>query len=307
MTRGRLGTSSGRRTRCSWAACRRPSRAVASMLVRRRAIPPRDPAPAVRGRRPRRLRRASRWSTPPRDGDAVARRRAGGVDRLPRRGLPLRAAACRLTLARADAGPAAVTLRLDDPLGGPVLASRAAVACAGGRYDWHRGRRARSPRPATGRRDLYVVFDEPGTGLRDLVVHRMPVTAGPRRRRAAGAGHDRRRGPARRRRAEHGVLCAQWQAGDLRDHPAARARERPGAGLPPARRRAGAGQQPVERHRAGAAAAGRHAPAGADAVRRRRWSPPRAGSTTTCCWSPPTRVRPGCAGSRPARWSTGWC
>jgi beta-glucosidase len=63
-------------------------------------------------------------------------------------------------------GPATVTLRLDDPLGGPVLATVAAT-CGGGRYRWCAASAPVSG--AVGRRDLYVVFDEPGTGLRDLV------------------------------------------------------------------------------------------------------------------------------------------
>ena len=58
-----------------------------------------------------------------------------------------------------------MTLRLDDPLGGPVLATVWA-AVPGGRYQWCS---VSAPvADVTGRRDLYVVFDEPGTELRDL-------------------------------------------------------------------------------------------------------------------------------------------
>jgi beta-glucosidase len=105
----------------------------------------------------------------PVDGDAVRAVEAGGWVAFHDVDLAAAPSACRLTLARAATtvdGPATVTLRLDDPLSGPVLATVAAN-CHGGRYHWCAA--AAPVSGAAGRRDLYVVFDEPGTGLRDLV------------------------------------------------------------------------------------------------------------------------------------------
>jgi beta-glucosidase len=93
-----------------------------------------------------------------------------------------------LTVARATDGPAVLTLRLDDPLGGPVIGT-ARASCQGGPYGW-------TPvvtpvAPVTGRRDLYVVFDEPDVRLRDLSFgvdpEPAPATTG-------GAPAERRRG-----------------------------------------------------------------------------------------------------------------
>jgi beta-glucosidase len=59
-----------------------------------------------------------------------------------------------------------VTLRLDDPLGGPVIAD-ATVVCVGGPYEWSEV--SVPVLGAAGRRDLYVVFEEPDTRLRELM------------------------------------------------------------------------------------------------------------------------------------------
>jgi len=74
-------------------------------------------------------------------------------------------AAWRVALSRDDDGPAAVTLRLDDPLAGPVIAT-ATTVCTGGRHEW--ADVVAPMGPAAGRRDLYLVFDEPGVNVRDL-------------------------------------------------------------------------------------------------------------------------------------------
>jgi beta-glucosidase len=99
------------------------------------------------------------------DGDAVRATEPGAWVAFHDVDLDAGPPACRLTVARAAPGPAGVTLRLDDPLGGPVLATVRA-ACPGGRYGWHPV--AAAVPAVRGRRDLYVVFDEPDTCLRDL-------------------------------------------------------------------------------------------------------------------------------------------
>ncbi len=74
-------------------------------------------------------------------------------------------AECTAELSRVGAGPATVTLRLDDPLDGPVIGALTA-ACRSGRYGFVA---ARTPlRGAAGVRDLYAVFDAPGVTLRTL-------------------------------------------------------------------------------------------------------------------------------------------
>jgi beta-glucosidase len=72
---------------------------------------------------------------------------------------------CAAELSRVGAGPAAVTLRLDDPLDGPVIGVLTA-ACRSGRYEFVTART--SLRGAAGVRDLYAVFDAPGVTLRAL-------------------------------------------------------------------------------------------------------------------------------------------
>jgi beta-glucosidase len=151
----------------------------ATFTVEGTDVPPRDPARPMRAVDHDDAAGVALVDASPVDGDAVRAVEAGGWVAFHDVDLSAAPSTCRLTLARAEddsasAAPAAVTLRLDDPLGGPVLAT-ATAACSGGRYDWCA---ASAPVfaavftavfAAAGRRDLYVVFDEPGTGLRDLV------------------------------------------------------------------------------------------------------------------------------------------
>lgn len=69
---------------------------------------------------------------------------------------------CRVSLSRTGDGPAGVTLRLDDPLAGPVIATVTAT-CRGGRYSWSDA--IADVVDADGVRDLYAVFDAPGVTL----------------------------------------------------------------------------------------------------------------------------------------------
>jgi beta-glucosidase len=105
------------------------------------------------------------------DGDAVAAAEPGGWIAFHDMDFSAAPTTGSLAVARVPAGPAVLTLRLDDPLGGPVIGT-ARASCAGGPYDW-------TPvvtplAPVTGRRDLYVVFDEPGVRLRSLSFMRRP-------------------------------------------------------------------------------------------------------------------------------------
>ena len=221
--------------------------------------------------------------TPP-QGDAVERGRVaapgsafGDVDFGPGAG------ACRARVSAVDDRTAIVTLRLDDPLAGPVIGTFC-VPCPGGRYAWVE---ASTPvEGASGVRDLYAVFGSAGIGLDtlDLRAAMTTVKRGSERTPAHRRGDHHRRRPARRRGAEHGVLCAQRQAGHLGLDPAAGAGQHPHPRLPPARRRAVAGQQPGQRHRAGAAAAVGHAPARPHAVRQLGGHHRPPAPTTTSCW-----------------------
>ncbi|HEY2670894.1 MAG TPA: glycoside hydrolase family 3 C-terminal domain-containing protein [Rugosimonospora sp.] len=75
------------------------------------------------------------------------------------------AAECAAELSRIGGGPVRVTLRLDDPLDGPVIGALAAT-CRSGRYEFAS---AHTPlRGAAGVRDLYAVFEAPGVTLRTL-------------------------------------------------------------------------------------------------------------------------------------------
>ncbi len=73
---------------------------------------------------------------------------------------------CTATMSTVDAGPARVTLRADDPLDGPVIATLVAD-CAGDRYAWTAA--STSIQPVTGPVDLYAVLGAPGVCLRDLI------------------------------------------------------------------------------------------------------------------------------------------
>jgi beta-glucosidase len=78
---------------------------------------------------------------------------------------------CAAELSRAGGGPAAVTLRLDDPLDGPVIGAPA-TTCRPTRYAFATARAALDG--ATGVRDLFVVFDAPGVTLRTLTFEARP-------------------------------------------------------------------------------------------------------------------------------------
>jgi beta-glucosidase len=138
-----------------------------SILVEGTAIPPRDPARLIRAVDHDDYAGVTLVDAAPAAGDAVAATEPGGWIAFHDVLFPDGAATCRLSVTRVGAGTAAVTLRLDDPLGGPVLAT-VAVACDGDPYAWTA---VEVPVPgAGGRRDLYVVFEEPDTRLRDLVL-----------------------------------------------------------------------------------------------------------------------------------------
>jgi beta-glucosidase len=62
-------------------------------------------------------------------------------------------------------GPGTLTLRLDDPLDGPV-AGRLDVPRTAGRYAWFEA--GGDLRGAAGRHDLYLVFDTEGTAVSRL-------------------------------------------------------------------------------------------------------------------------------------------
>ena len=72
---------------------------------------------------------------------------------------------CAVELSRGGRGPAGVTLRLDDPLDGPVLGA-AHANCTAGRYQWETATTGVSG--ADGVHDLFVVFDAAGVHLRGL-------------------------------------------------------------------------------------------------------------------------------------------
>jgi len=134
-----------------------------TLAVAGETIPPRDPAslPAVdfddyTG--------VALVDADPVAGDAVAATEAGAW--LCFAGVALDAlTSCAVELARTGSGPAGVTLRLDDPLDGPVIGA-ARATCTGGRYQWETG--TTEIAGAGGVRDLFVVFDAAGVHLRCL-------------------------------------------------------------------------------------------------------------------------------------------
>jgi beta-glucosidase len=140
-------------------------RCTAEFYVAGEAIPPRSPAslPAIdfddyAG--------VALVDADPVSGDAVAATETGGwlcfanvrLDGVSN---------CTVELARAGAGPAGVTLRLHDPLDGPVIAVAQAM-CRGGRYLWETATTAVAEAGAGGVHDVFVVFDAPGVHLRGL-------------------------------------------------------------------------------------------------------------------------------------------
>ncbi|GAA5197521.1 glycoside hydrolase family 3 protein [Rugosimonospora acidiphila] len=106
----------------------------------------------------------------PERGDAVTATEPGGWICFDGTDFGDGAARCRAELARVGSGPAAVTLRLDDPLDGPVVGALA-TECRSGRYGFAT---ATAPCAARGIRDLYAVFDAPGVALRTLSFEALP-------------------------------------------------------------------------------------------------------------------------------------
>ena len=137
-----------------------------SVLVDGTVIPPRDPTRVTRAADHDDYAGVTLVDAAPSAGDAVAATEPGGWIAFHDTDLGSDPGSCRLALARTHAGTAAVTLRLDDPLGGPVIAT-ATVTCVGGPYEWSAV--SVPVLGAHGRRDLYVVFEEPDTRLRELM------------------------------------------------------------------------------------------------------------------------------------------
>jgi beta-glucosidase len=138
-------------------------RATAALDVAGESIPPRSPAalPAVdfddyAG--------VELVDADPVRGDAVAATEPGGW--LCFAGVALDGVwRCAVELSRSGRGPAGVTLRLDDPLDGPVIGA-ARADCTAGRYRWETATTEVSG--ADGVHDLFVVFDAAGVHLRGL-------------------------------------------------------------------------------------------------------------------------------------------
>jgi beta-glucosidase len=99
------------------------------------------------------------------DGDAVGAVESGGWITYEGVDFGAGVSTCRVRATRPASDPGTVTLRLDDPLRGPVVATLT-VPTTSGRYDW-----ARVSAPvggATGVHDLYLVFDAAGTRVAEL-------------------------------------------------------------------------------------------------------------------------------------------
>ena len=143
-----------------------------------------------------------------------ARPKSGGVDRV--RGRRLRAGRERPA---GSGSPAPATTAGRDAAAGRSAARARCIGTwpraygPGGRYAWEEPLRRRCParpEPARPLRGLLRARGRPRVAF-DV----RAVTAAP----PAECVHHHRRRPARRGRAEHGVLCAQWQAGDLGRRP----------------------------------------------------------------------------------------
>jgi beta-glucosidase len=128
-------------------------------------IPPRDPGLPLAAADHDDYAGVTLVDAGPDRGDAVTALQAGGWLAFQDLDFGTGYATCRLALSRTGEGPASVTLRLDDPFTGALLAVASAV-CGGDRYDW--AEVSVPVRYATGRGDLYVVFDEAGVNLRGL-------------------------------------------------------------------------------------------------------------------------------------------
>jgi beta-glucosidase len=101
----------------------------------------------------------------PDGGDAVSATEPGGWLAFAGVDFGTGPAGCRVSLSRTGDGTAGLTLRLDDPIAGPVIGT-ASADCRGGRHAWTETTVRISG--ATGVRDLYAVFDTPGVNLRTL-------------------------------------------------------------------------------------------------------------------------------------------
>jgi beta-glucosidase len=106
----------------------------------------------------------------PEQGDAVAATEPGGWVLFSDVAFDAAPESVRVVLSRAATGPAEVTLRLDDPLDGPVIATVTAD-CSGGRYGWTEV--VAPVLGADGRRDLFAVFGAAGVHLRELTFQGM--------------------------------------------------------------------------------------------------------------------------------------
>jgi beta-glucosidase len=105
----------------------------------------------------------------PEHGDAVVATEPGAWIAIVGVDFGAGAGSCRARVSATDDRTAVITLRLDDPLEGPVIGSLS-VACTGGRYSWVEAHTALDG--ATGVRDLYVVFDAAGVALDTLAFAR---------------------------------------------------------------------------------------------------------------------------------------
>ncbi|MFC6079965.1 glycoside hydrolase family 3 C-terminal domain-containing protein [Sphaerisporangium aureirubrum] len=114
------------------------------------------------------------------------------------------AAGCALTVTSTEGG--VLTLRLDDPLFGPV-AGALSVAPARDRYDLVSV--ACPLAGAAGVHDLYVVFENEGVTVSELVFTEAAVPA-------EGGARGTRGIPAAEGRAGHGAPSAQWPQGPVR-------------------------------------------------------------------------------------------
>jgi beta-glucosidase len=99
----------------------------------------------------------------PTGGDAVGAAEAGAWISFADVAFDGPLAAVRIRVSRVDMGRAVVTLRLDDPIAGPVVAE-VREDCGPDRHAWHDVVVPVTP-DLSGRHDLYVVLAEPGVNL----------------------------------------------------------------------------------------------------------------------------------------------
>ncbi|WP_159944196.1 MULTISPECIES: glycoside hydrolase family 3 C-terminal domain-containing protein [unclassified Nocardiopsis] len=145
-------------------------RATAALEVPGEVIPPRDAFTAWSAAGYDEARGTALCPLAPERGDAVRSREAGAWAAFRDVDLGDGVAGCRLTVNAEHAG--AVRLRLDDPADGPTVAVVGVPAGRDG-YDFTEVAAAVEPgRGAEGVRDLYLVFDGPGTAVASLVLTR---------------------------------------------------------------------------------------------------------------------------------------